>query len=130
MRAQSPRVPRDWAGRPFGPMLAASFPFPCVGPCGAVCAAHTLAQPYRDRDMAGSRSEWQRMCPACCGAPRMCARARWGKVRARVPYGVLARALLSARARAAERVYAPGGAGYVLVRDEFEARAQKLPRLM
>ena len=37
---------------------------------------------------------------------------------------------LSAQGRALERRYAPGGAGYVYARDDFEARADKLPRLM
>ena len=128
MRAQSPRVPPEWAGQPAGPMREASFPFPCVGSCGAMCAAGTLAQPYRDYNMAGSRGEWQRICRACCG--RMRARVRWGKIRAHAAYAVLARALLSAQGRALERRYAPGGAGYVYARDDFEARADKLPRLM
>lgn len=127
MRAQSPRVPPEWAGQPAGPMREASFAFPCVGPCGAMCAAGTLAQPYRDYNMASSRGEWQRMCSACW---RTRARHRWGQVRVHVAYAVLARTLLSAHARAAERAYAPGGAGYVHARDDFEARADKLPRLM
>ena len=85
-------------------------------------------QPFRDYNMAGSRAEWQRMCRACYGRVR--ARVRWDAVRrALTAYSLLARALLSAQARAAERVYAPGGAGYVLARDDFEARAQKQPRL-
>ena len=65
---------------------------------------------------------------AACG--RMRARVRWGKIRAHAAYAVLARALLSAQGRALERRYAPGGAGYVYARDDFEARADKLPRLM
>ena len=69
-----------------------------------------------------------------CGEQRLAllqrARARWGKIRAHAVYAVLARALLSAHMRAAERLYAPGGAGYVHAREDFEARADKLPRLM
>ena len=42
---------------------------------------------------------------------------------------VLARGLLCAHARAKERVYAPGGIGYVHARDEFEERARKLQRV-
>ena len=113
------RAPPGWAGRPTGPMRAASFPFPCLGPCGVVCSAGTLAQPFRDYQMAGSRGEWQRMCRACYG--RMRARDLWGRARALAAYAVLARALLSARVRAVERVWAHGGVGYLCVRDHFEA---------
>ena len=130
MRAQSPRVPPEWAGQPAGPMREASFPFPCVGPCGAICAAGTLAQPYRDYNMAGSRGEWQRICRACCG--RMRARVRWDNIRrALTAYSLLAHALLPAQARAAKRAYAPGGAGYMYARDDFEAcvHARKQQRL-
>ena len=53
--------------------------------------------------MAGSRAEWQRMCRACYGRVR--ARVRWDAVRrALTAYSLLARALLSAQARAAEPV--------------------------
>ena len=69
-----------------------------------------MAQPHRDYGIAGVGS-WQRMCRMCWLRQR--ARALWAKAR------VLVRGLLRAHARAAERVYAPGGIGFVRARDEF-----------
>ena len=130
MRAQSARVPPEWAGRPSGPMRAASYPFPCAGPCGAVCAAGTHAQPFRDYNMAGSLPAAGPNGSACAArATGACARGSAGTLCAARSRRILYWRARSCR-RKAERVYAPDGAGYVHARDDFEARADKLPRLM
>ena len=113
------QVPPGWDGRPCGAMRTTRFGFTCVGPCGRVCAAK--------RDVAGPGA-WQRMCRACC--LRLRARALWAKARrAHYVARVLARGLLRAYVRATERVYAPGGIGYVRARDDFEERAHKQQRV-
>ena len=130
---QPRRVPVGWNGAPCGPTRSATHSFPCIGPCGRMCEAGTLAQPFFDAALTASthreqQRKWQRMCSACYVRER--AKALWAKGRrcARA-YGVLARGLLQALARATERVYAPGGIGFVQARDEFEA-SEKRARLM
>ena len=102
----------------------------CLLACRRVCAAGTLAQPFRDSTLGG-RGEWQRMCRPCW--LRMRVRALWSVARrAHSSYvaRVLARGLLRALARASERVYAPGGIGFMHVRDEFDRARAKQQRLI
>ena len=101
LRAQSARVPPEWAGRPFGPMRAASYPFPCAGPCGAVCAAGTHAQPFATTTWPAAYRQPGRM---AAHVPRVLrARAREGPLGRCAPraHGVFftgARALVGASA--------------------------------
>ena len=55
------------------------YAFPCIGPCGCLCAQGTRAQPFRSLDRLGQRDEWQRTCLACYA--RLLARSRWDAVR-------------------------------------------------
>jgi len=122
------RAPIGWDGKPVGPLRPARFEFPCIGPCHRTCAVGIFAQPHHDASFAGPRA-WQRMCRACFLPLRV--RALWAKVRrAHSSYvaRVMARGLLRAHARAAERVYAPGGIGYVHARDEFVRASVKRAR--
>ena len=108
---------------PVGKPAPAKFPFPCLA-CGSVHAAGTFAQPFRKEAHArtGSPSDWQRLCPACSRTHRV--QCLWATVRRHVCASqilhVLRRSLLYAHARACERMYSPGGVGYVRARDEFE----------
>ena len=119
-------VPLEWAGRPTGRMRREKWAFMCFGPCKRKCAKGTLVQLHYDDRLAGSRA-WRRMCEPCdlrLRARRARARSLWAKAR-RYYYVrcVLACGLRRAHARAAERAYAPGGAGYAEVRDDFSACA-------
>ena len=122
------RAPLTVAGfKACGPARDAMYAFPCIGPCGCLCAQGTRAQPFRSLDRLGQRDEWQRTCLACYA--RLLARSRWDAVRqvyASYVARVLACGLLKAYFRACERMYRPGGSGYKRARDEFEVAQSQM----
>ena len=73
-----------------------------------------------DLNVNGSRRAWQRICSACYVALRV--KALWAKVRQAYSSciaRVLARGLIRALERAADRVYKPGAIGFVRARGRI-----------
>ena len=69
---------------------------------------------------------WERCAVECLALLDAASVARHGFVRARLKRPIrLVSTLLQWWARAAHRVYSPGGCGYLIAREEFEARQQE-----